>query len=204
MVVNFKDIHFYYLNYEGYPHRKIVMDDMLNNLGLSYTRIPNNAESPLRQNRIVIGHIKLLEHAISNNMFPFITMDDDVKPINTLPDSINVPQEASFIFLGGSTYNCGGIKPNMYITDYNGDFYRSYYMLSLTPTLIPNLESAQLMLSFLNESLQTSEFCDIIIAMHSKKYIYLTPKDGLYFYQDNYNEPVTNFLWKDNLDKYLL
>jgi len=76
-------------------------------------------------------------------------------------------------------------------------------MLSLTPCLIPNLESAQLMLSFLNQSLQTSEFCDIIITMHSKEYIYLTPKDGLYFYQDNYNTPVTKFLWKDHLDKYL-
>jgi hypothetical protein len=59
------------------------------------------------------------------------------------------------------------------------------------------------MLSFLNQSLQTSEFCDIIITMHSKEYIYLTPKDGLYFYQDNYNTPVTKFLWKDHLDKYL-
>jgi hypothetical protein len=39
--------------------------------------------------------------------------------------------------------------------------------------------------------------------MHSKEYIYLTPKDGLYFYQDNYNTSVTKFLWKDHLDKYL-
>jgi hypothetical protein len=76
-------------------------------------------------------------------------------------------------------------------------------MLSLTPCLIPNLESAKLMLGFLNQSLQTSEFCDIIITMHSKEYIYLTPKDGLYFYQDNYNTPVTKFLWKDHLDRYL-
>ena len=203
MVVNFKDIHFYYLNYEGYPDRKINMDNMLSSWEVPYTQIPNNAESPLRQNRITMGHIKLIEQAISNNIFPFIALDDDIKPIGNIPKVINVPEEATFIFLGGSLYNCGGIKPNMYITDYNDCFYRSYYMLSLTPTLIPNLESAQLMLNFLNQSLQTSEFCDIIITMHSKEYIYLTPKDGLYFYQDNYNTPVTKFLWKDHLDKYL-
>ena len=203
MVVNFKDIHFYYLNYEGYPDRKINMDNMLSSWEVPYTQIPNNAESPLRQNRITMGHIKLIEQAISNNIFPFIVLDDDIKPIGNIPEVINVPEEATFIFLGGSLYNCGGIKPNMYITDYNDCFYRSYYMLSLTPTLIPNLESAQLMLNFLNQSLQTSEFCDIIITMHSKEYIYLTPKDGLYFYQDNYNTPVTKFLWKDHLDKYL-
>jgi hypothetical protein len=203
MVVNFKDIHFYYLNYEGYPDRKINMDNMLSSWEVSYTQIPNNAESPLRQNRITMGHIKLIEQAISNNIFPFITLDDDIKPIGNIPEVINIPEEATFIFLGGSLYDCGGVKPNMYITDYNDYFYRSYYMLSLTPCLIPNLESAQLMLSFLNQSLQTSEFCDIIITMHSKEYIYLTPKDGLYFYQDNYNTPVTKFLWKNHLDRYL-
>jgi hypothetical protein len=203
MVVNFKDIHFYYLNYEGYPDRKINMDNMLSSWEVLYTQIPNNAESPLRQNRITMGHIKLIEQAISNNIFPFIVLDDDIKTIGNTPEVIDIPEEATFIFLGGSLYDCGGVKPNMYITDYNDHFYRSYYMLSLTPCLIPNLESAQLMLSFLNQSLQTSEFCDIIITMHSKEYIYLTPKDGLYFYQDNYNTPVTKFLWKDHLDKYL-
>lgn len=203
MVINFKDIHFYYLNYEGYADRRVVMDNMLNNWGVNYDRIPNNVDLPLRQNRITVGHIKLLEQAITNNIFPFVVMDDDIKPINDFPKDINIPNEADIIFLGGSLYNCGGIKPDMYITQHGDDFYRVYYMLGLTPSLIPNLKSAQLSLKFLQDSLQTGEFCDIIITMHSKEYIYLTPKNGPYFYQNNYNEPVTKFLWKDNLDKYL-
>lgn len=203
MVINFKDIHFYYLNYEGYTDRRIVMDNMLNDWGVNYNRIPNNVDLPLRQNRITVGHIKLLEQAITNNIFPFIIMDDDIKPINSFPKDINIPNDVDIIFLGGSLYNCGGIKPDMYITQHNDDFYRVYYMLGLTPSLIPNLKSAQLLLKFLQDSLQTGEFCDIIIAMHSKEYIYLTPKNGPYFYQNNYNESVTKFLWKDNLDKYL-
>ena len=179
------------------------MDNMLNDWGVNYDRIPNNVDLPLRQNRITVGHIKLLEQAITNNIFPFIVMDDDIKPINDFPKDINIPNNTDIIFLGGSLYNCGGIKPDMHIIQHNDDFYRVYYMLGLTPSLIPNLKSAQLLLKFLQKSLQTGEFCDIIITMHSKEYIYLTPKNGPYFYQDNYNEPVTKFLWKDNLDKYL-
>jgi hypothetical protein len=203
MVINFKDIHFYYLNYEGYTDRRIEMDNMLDSWGVKYSRISNNVDLPLRQNRITIGHIKLLEQAITNNNFPFIITDDDIKPTTKIPENINIPKDTDIIFLGGSLYNCGGIKPDMYITHYDDDFYRTYYMLGLTPSLIPNLKSAQLLLKFLQDSLQTSEFCDIIITMHSKEYIYLTPKNGPYFYQNNYNESVTKFLWKDNLDKYL-
>ncbi len=203
MVINFKDIHFYYLNYEGYTDRRIKMDNMLNNWSVNYDRISNNIDLPLRQNRITVGHIKLLEQAITNDIFPFIIMDDDIKPINDFPKNINIPNNTDIIFLGGSLYNCGGIKPDMYITQYNDDFYRVYYMLGLTPSLVPNLKSAQLLLKFLQDSLHTNEFCDIIITMCSKEYIYLTPKNGPYFYQNNYNEPVTKFLWKDNIDKYL-
>ena len=203
MVINFKDINFYYLNYEGYTDRRIEMDNMLHDWGVTYNRISNNVDLPLRQNRITVGHIKLLKQAITNNSFPFIIMDDDIKPTTNLPENINIPKDTDIMFLGGSLYDCGGIKPNMYITHYNDDFYRVYYMLGLTPSLIPNLKSAQLLLNFLQNSLQTSEFFDIIITMYSKEHIYLTPKNGPYFYQNNYNEPVTKFLWKDNLDKYL-
>lgn len=203
MVVNFKDLHFYYLNYEGYTDRRVKMEEMLSGWGVGYTRIPNNISLPLRQNRIAMGHIKLLEYAINENRFPFVVMDDDIKPINNIPSTIKIPEQASFIFLGGSLYDCGGIKPNMYITEYNEDFYRVYYMLSLTPVVIPNSESANKIKKFIQESLETSEFFDVTITMQSKELIYLTPKDGPYFYQDNYNEHVTKFLWRDTLGEYL-
>jgi len=200
MAVKFKDIHFYYLNYEGYADRKIKMDNMLDSWGVTYSRISNNVDLPLRQDRIAVGHIKLLEQAISNNNFPFIIMDDDIKPINDIPENINIPEDTDIMFLGGSLCNSGGVKPNMYVTDYNDNFYRTYYMLGLTPALIPNLKSAQLLLKWIQDSLLTSEFLDIIVTMYSKEYVFLTPKDGPYFYQDNYNESVTKFLWQDNLN----
>ena len=59
------------------------------------------------------------------------------------------------------------------------------------------------MKKFLQESLENSQFFDITVTMQSKELIYLTPKDGPYFYQDNYNEHVTKFLWEDSLGEYL-
>lgn len=203
MDIKFKDIPFYYLNYEGYPDRKDKIEKLFSSLDLQYHRIPNNIKLDLRQDRISFGHIKLLMTAIEKNIFPFILMDDDINLIGSMPDSITIPDEADLIFLGGSLYDCGGIKPNMYIEEYNDIFYRSYYMLSLTPTLIPSLKSAKLMLDFLSNSLLNSQFCDVSITMKSKDLIYLTPKNGPYFYQDNYNEQVTKFLWEEIKSKYL-
>jgi hypothetical protein len=203
MFIEFKSIPFYYLNYEGYTDRRIKIETFFNNLELKYTRIPNNIDMPLRQDRIALGHIKLLEHALKQNIFPFIVADDDINLITNPPEILDIPENTDLIFLGGSLYECGGIKPNTHIVNYSDHFYRVYYMLGLTPTLIPNPNSAKILLKFIQDSLQVSEFFDITIAMHSKEYIYLTPKDGPYFYQDNYNEPITKFLWGNHLDKYL-
>ena len=165
MGIKFKDIPFYYLNYEGYIERKIKIEALFNNLGFKYIRIPNNVDMPLRQDRIAIGHIKLIEYAIEQNIFPFIVTDDDINLIINLPESLDIPENADLIFLGGSLYECGGVKPNMFITDYNDSFYRVYYMLGITPVLIPNLKSAQILLKFLQDSLQNSDFCDIVITI---------------------------------------
>lgn len=203
MDINFKQIPFYYLNHEAYVDRNIDMKLLINKLGVNATRVGNTSNLPLRQDRISAGIIKMLNLIVEQNIFPSIITDDDVSLITNLPEIINIPSDTTFIFLGGSLYECGGIKPNMYITEYSDDFYRVYYMLSLHTTIIPSLNSANLLLNMLNIALQKSEFCDIIITMNSLDMLYLTPKNGPYFYQNNYNSPVTKFLWKDYLDIYL-
>jgi hypothetical protein len=203
MDVKLIDMPFYYLNYEGYTHRKEKIEALFNKLNLEYYRIFNDIKLDLRQDRICFGQIKLISTAIEKNKFPFISIDDDMELIKELPEIINIPDGCDFIFLGGSLYNCGGLKPNMYIESFNENFYRVYYMLSLTPCLIPNIKSAKLMMKFLIDSLYKSEFCDVSITMESKETVYLTPKNGPYFYQDNYNESVTRFLWEDIKDSYI-
>ena len=76
-------------------------------------------------------------------------------------------------------------------------------MLSMHVTIIPNEKSANLFLENLNKSFELSEFLDLNLTMKSKELVFLTPKDGPYFYQDNYNDQVTKFKWQDNLHSYL-
>ena len=204
MFIDTNKIPFYYLNYEGYVDRNIHMIELIKKLNINGIRVSNNAEDELRQNRIAIGFIKLLELAISNNQFPFISMDDDINPIKELPTQLNIPEEADLVFLGGSLYDTGGYKPNMYIEDFNDQYYRSYYMLSLHSMIIPNIKSARFLIDSVKESLKNGQFLDVDITMRSKDLIFLTPKDGPYFYQNNYNESVTRFLWKDVKDSCLI
>jgi hypothetical protein len=194
----FKDILFYYLNWEGYTGRRKEMERLIKIWGIKAIRIHNPTDpDPLRQNRICRGNIKTIQLILENNIFPCIIIDDDVQLITSIPETIELNNNADFILLGGSSYNCGGIKPNMYICDYDSIYYRVYYMLGLHAILIPNRKSASIFLELLNESLKLNEFLDIVITMQSKTLLFLTPKDGPYFYQNNYNEPFTRFLWKD-------
>lgn len=204
MFVRIDNIPFYYLNYEGYVDRHNHMIKLIEKLKINGIRVPNNVDNPFRQNRISIGFIKLLELAILNNQFPFITMDDDVDLIKQLPDQFYIPDNADLIFLGGSLYETGGYKPNMFIEDFNDLYYRCYYMLSLHSMIVPNIKSAELLIDIVKSSLNTNQFLDMDITIKSKEYTFLTPKDGPYFYQNNYNEPVTRFLWKDVKDSYLV
>jgi hypothetical protein len=203
MDLNFKEIKFFYLNHVEYTDRKIKMDSFISELGLTATRIVNDSTLPLRQDRISIGFIKILNAVIEKNTFPSIICEDDIALIANFPTKINIPQNATIILLGGSTYESGGIKPKIHITNYDDNFYRVYHMLSSHAVLIPNLKSANFFLDILNSSLKTSEFHDVNLAMKSSEMLYLTPKNGPYFYQDNYNDQVTKFLWKDNLHDYL-
>ncbi len=203
MLVNFKDIPFYYLNFDGYTERKERMEKLIKDLGVNAIRISNNAESELRQNRIGLGVIKLLSIAKEIGKYPFISMDDDMAIIKSLPDSIDIPNQADFILLGGSLYETGGYKPNMKLENFNDQYYRVYYMLSMHCMIIPNEKSVDTLLESIKESLDKNQFLDFDLSMKSNDIVYLTPKDGPYFYQDNYNEPVTRFLWEDVKESYL-
>jgi hypothetical protein len=75
-------------------------------------------------------------------------------------------------------------------------------MLAPSAMIIPNKKTSELCIDIATRSLAIGEFTDLIMAIESSNHIFLTPKDGPYFYQNNYNESVTRFFWKDYLDKY--
>jgi hypothetical protein len=203
MLVKLIDIPFYYLNFEGYTDRKVNMEKLLSSLNINNLRIPNSYQSNLRQDRIAFGIIKLLNTAIEIGKYPFIMMDDDIELIKELPQSISIPDTKSLILLGGSLYETGGYKPNMYLEEYDEKYYRVYYMLSMHTMVVPSLNIANFLLESIQQSFNTHQFLDVDLALRSKEKLYLTPKDGPYFYQNNYNESVTRFLWEDIKESYV-
>jgi hypothetical protein len=201
MLIHTKEIPFYYLNFEGYVDRKKNMESLINSLGINGTRVSSAYKSDLRQNRISLGVLKMLLTAIENNKYPFGTMDDDMALITDLPAAFSIPEESNVIMLGGSLYETGGVKPKMFIEDYNAEYYRVYYMLSMHSMIISDAPTAYFLVESVCSSLTNNQFLDVDLALKSKNKLYLTPKNGPFFYQQNYNEPVTRFLWSDVKNK---
>jgi hypothetical protein len=201
-MIEVKSIKVYYMNPDTFTQRRSKMDELLTKLGFQFERIPSNSSHELRQTRMCEGYIKLAETAIGRGCFPFLILDDDATPIEELPASISIPVDSRFIYLGASTWECGGIKKPLVLTEYNDFYYRVKHSLSSHAILVPTKESAEHFIKVIKTAIEKSEFNDIILAIDSEEEIYLTPKDGPYFYQnDAHTEPITKFKWKDLINE---
>jgi len=204
MKINSTDIHGYFINPDHFSHRLNDITNTINSLNLaSVTRIAFNDVFSVRNVTMSKAHIALIEKAISDNHFPFLLLEDDAMLINNFPIEFDIPDEAEIVYFGGSLYDCDGIKPNMYIENYDEKYYRVYNMLSAHAVLIPNLKCAELVIKIYNEAISVTNFNDIYLALYSNEHIFLTPKDGPYFYQNDFTSSVTKFLWSDVTDKLL-
>ena len=143
MIVLTKNIFIYYLNPDFFSDRKNEMNIFLDSINLKYERVPSNSNSEIRHVRISEGFIKLTEKAIENNIYPFLILEDDARLVKELPESISIPTDIKLIYWGASLWECGGLKPNLSISDYNNDYYRLYHSLGCHAILIPNKESAE-------------------------------------------------------------
>lgn len=204
MKINSTDIHGYFINPDHFSHRLNDITNTINSLNLaSVTRIAFNEKFSVRNVTMSNAHITLIEKAISDKNFPFLLLEDDAMLINNFPTEFDIPNEAELVYWGGSLYDCGGIKPNMYIENYDENYYRVYNMLSAHAVLIPNLKSAELIVKIYNEAISMTDFNDIYLALYSKDHIFLTPKNGPYFYQNDFTSSITKFLWLDVSEKFL-
>lgn len=204
MFINFKDIPVYYLNPDFFKDRRKQMDIYLENLGFQYERIESISRDDTRHVRISEGFIDLTMTAMRKNIYPFLILEDDARFIDSPPEQITIPQEASIIYLGGSLYECGGLKGLVKIEEYDDNYYRLYNSLGCHAILIVNKIGADFFIKKQKEAINKKDHGDIYLAVASNDHLILTPKDGPYLYQnDAHTEPITKFLWKDNLDKYL-
>ena len=198
MKLQIKDISAVYINPDRFLERRKKMWPMLHSLGVkSYNRM---AWEEIDGDRAMImnrAHKFALENSFE--FLPFILFEDDAALMQPLPEYFNIPEEADLIYLGGSTYEAKPLK----IEQYNDFFYRVYNMLSFHAVLFPNKKSVEKVISLLEKAIKETKFNDITVANSSKENIFLVPKEGNNFFQDDYTSNVTNFYWKDVLNKFL-
>lgn len=200
MKLQIKDISAVYINPDRYIERRNKMESWIYTIGFNnVNRINFNNTYPDRAMTMNHAHLYTLRKSINN--VPFILFEDDVTPMQGLPEYFDIPEEADLIYLGGSNYESGQ-TPKLKLEEYNNNFYRVYNMLSFHAVLFPNRKSVEKIITLLEKAIKQSKFNDIIIALSSTENIFLVPKEGNYFYQDDYTYSVTKFYWKDEFNKY--
>ncbi|MDO9579206.1 MAG: hypothetical protein Q7J06_01355 [Bacteroidales bacterium] len=194
-----KDIHGYFINPDSYSFRRSSIEKTINSIGLaSVTRIADNYGSLYKSNLMSHAHLMLIDRAIVDNHFPFLLLEDDATLMQKFPDYFNVPEKADLIYLGGSLCNYKGKKHDLFIKDYDPYYYRVYYMLSAHAILVPFLQGALIIKKACEKAIQNNDYNDIYLALVSNDHVFLTPKQGNYFYQeDNLTRQVTKFKWID-------
>ena len=198
MKLQIKDISAVYINPDRFLERRKKIEEWINNVGFLRTcRVAYDKTFPDRA--ITMNHAHKWALQINIHQTPFILFEDDACPMQPFPEYFDVPEEADLIYLGGSTYEAKPLK----IEEYNESFYRVYNMLSFHAVLFPNKRSVEKVISLLEKAIKENKFNDITIANSSKENVFLVPKEGNYFFQDDYTSEVTKFYWKDVLNKFL-
>ena len=197
MKLHIKDISAVYINPDRFLERQNKIESWIHTIGLnSVTTIAYNETFPDRAITMNHAHKFALETNLRN--VPFILFEDDAAIMNSLPEYFDIPEEADLVYLGGSNYIYDNNK-SLYIEEYNKDFYRVHNMLSFHAVLFPNKKSVEKVIKLLEKAISENKFNDITIANSSKENVFLVPKEGNYFFQDDYTSNVTKFYWKDNL-----
>lgn len=208
MKLQIKDISAVYINPDRFLDRKNKMEGWVKKIGFkSISRVAFNTTYPDRAITMNYAHLNALRSLLdmsqrppdTNASIPAILFEDDAAPMQPLPEYFDVPEEADLVYLGGSNYDLLGIK----LEEYNEDFCRVYNMLSFHAVLFPNKSSVKKIIKLLEKAINEKKFNDITIASSSTENIFLVPKEGNYFFQDDYTSEVTKFYWKDVLNKFL-
>jgi hypothetical protein len=200
-MIDLKSIKTYYLNADTFTDRRARMDSFLTNLGFRFERVGSSSSHQSRAVKIAEGLCHLVRVAVQSAEYPFLILEDDAEIIKDLPAHIEIPEDAVLIYLGASLWNCGGIKPDLKLSDRPDSYYRLHHSLATHAILVPNEESAKHFIKILSNAIDTGEHTDILFAVESANSVYLTPKDGPYFYQnDPHTRPITEFQWLDHRD----
>lgn len=196
MNVLLKNIPAYCLSH--YRDRRIPIADMCAKLGMRVIFIDSDTSIYSRQQNIAHDTIDLIYKSMYYDIYPCLILEDDATLIDSIPTTIDIPKEADLIYWGSNKVSGPPvIESSLYLSEYNKSYYRIYNSQSGHAILVPNKQSALFIKNILLESLIHNGFHDVLLPNVSNNKIFLTPKDGPYFYQnDDNNKNITNFKWK--------
>ena len=184
------ELYCYFINPDNYIQRREKMSYLYEQGFKSVHRIAYNNVDKSKVITMSKAHSMALETALACNQFPVLILEDDAALMRELPKELNL--EGDLIYWGGSNYH-SGLTPKMEIEDFNKDYKRVKFMLSAHSIIYPTRKSAEMVLGVLKRAILANEFNDVHLALESNNHLFLIPKNGFYFYQDDYTREVTKF-----------
>ena len=198
----YSDLNIIYINSENpsYNGKRELMEEKLTALGLPYQRLGISVQEGVSTVNIVnAAHRDATKLAVEKDLFPILTLEDDVELLYEFPFELEIDKDAKLIYLGLSSYNSGHGKLDL--KTHNKDYYRVKNSLSAHAIIIPNKDSAKYYIDAMDRAIQKNNWNDKELAYDSHKELFLTPKKGPIFFQtDPHTRPVTNF----ELDKFII
>lgn len=194
MILTFKDIPVHVLTIPGNEYK--IRD------WKEFKSVDVFVNEPLedRMKSISVGSL----HIHSKASVPYLASDDDsVSNHETLPESIEVPDDADIVLLinsiwrGNSDFTHGEIGCIIHPVD--DHIFRVENMLGMSVNLVCTERARQYILECLDESSRTSVPPDLLIAKRQCEYNVYTFDESM-FYQSGYNEPCTRIRLREIFD----
>lgn len=192
MRVDLKNAKYYYLTTRTNAKRVKHIEDMLKMYDLTEVN-PIIGENFGKQRSGCTGTSRMVDLGLRNQkrnepFQPFIILEDDVSITETLPDNIEIPDDADIIYVGVS---CAGLGRNtrwrrgdpIYATDYNDKYIRVYNMLSTHAVMICSAAGANIYDRCMFEGFNNPTGWDCYLARIQSYYNVYALKNPL-FYQD--------------------
>lgn len=143
MKINLKKINYYYLTTGKNLNKINHINDIFKNLNITQVNpcMDNNLD---KQRSGTTGAGRMIDLGLKNQIpgepfKPFIILEDDISFFDNIPENIDIPLNADFIYVGvssagmGSNYRAG---ENLYAIDYNEQYLRVFNMLSTHAIMI--------------------------------------------------------------------
>lgn len=197
MIVSVRGLKTCCLHSGKYRERLVRISAMCEKLGLRCSFFPADTKAYSHQRNVAYDLTKLISTAICENEYPFLLLEDDATLIDSIPQFVDIPENSDLIYWGSNEQSGPPtINDWLKLEDYSPTMYRIYNSQSGHAIVFPARRSADLFRSILLETLITDEYHDVLLPNASPNQLFLTPKDGPYFYQsDGKNEQITKIKW---------